>query len=47
VAGGVEATDLVSMLGIDEAKAAEIVERAKGLEAGKSEPAAAAVSAAE
>jgi hypothetical protein len=43
----VEATDLVSMLGIDEAKAAAIVERAKGLEAKKSEPAAAAVSAAE
>jgi N utilization substance protein A len=44
VAGGVEATDLVAMLGIDEAKAAEIVERAKGLEAKKSEPAAAGVS---
>jgi len=42
VAGGVEAADLVGMLGIDEAKAAEIVERAKGLEAKKSEPAAAA-----
>jgi hypothetical protein len=35
----VEASDLVTMLGIDEAKAAEIVERAKGLEAGKSAPA--------
>ena len=40
VAGGVEAADLVGMLGIDEAKAAEIVERAKGLEAKKSEPVA-------
>jgi len=40
VAGGVEAADLVGMLGIDEAKAVEIVERAKGLEAKKSEPAA-------
>jgi N utilization substance protein A len=41
VAGGVEAADLVGMLGIDEAKAAEIVELAKGLEAKKSAPAAA------
>ena len=40
VAGGVEAADMVGMLGIDEAKAAEIVERAKGLEAKKSEPVA-------
>ena len=40
MAGGVEAADLVGMLGIDEAKAVEIVERAKGLEAKKSEPAA-------
>jgi len=48
VAGGVEAADLVGMLGIDEAKAVEIVERAKGLEAKKSEPAAPAeVAAAE
>jgi N utilization substance protein A len=50
VAGGVEAADLVDMLGIDEAKATEIVERAKGLEAKKSEPApapAAAIPAAE
>ena len=47
VAGGVEADDLVGMLGIDEAKAAEIVERAKGLEAKKAEPAAAATPAAE
>ena len=39
VAGGVEATDLVAMLGIDEVKAAEIVERAKGLEAKNSAPA--------
>ncbi len=39
VAGGVEAADLVGMLGIDEARAAEIVERARGLEAKKSEPA--------
>ena len=38
VAGGVEAADLVGMLGIDEAKAVEIVERAKGLEAKKPEP---------
>ena len=40
VAGGVEAAYLVGMLCIDEAKAAEIVERAKGLEAKKSEPVA-------
>ena len=46
VAGGVEAGDLVSMLGIDEAKAAEIVERAKGLEATKSQPAPAETAAA-
>ena len=46
VAGGVEAADLVGMLGIDEAKAAEIVERAKGLEAKKSESAAPAEAAA-
>jgi N utilization substance protein A len=39
VAGGVEASDLVSMLGIEEAKAAEIVERARGLEAKRSETA--------
>jgi transcription termination/antitermination protein NusA len=46
VAGGVEAADLVGMLGIDEAEAVEIVERAKGLEAKKSEPAAPAEMAA-
>jgi transcription termination/antitermination protein NusA len=46
VAGGVEAADLVGMLGIDEAKAVEIVERAKGLEAKKSESAAPAEAAA-
>ena len=40
VAGGVEAADLVGMLGIDEATAAGIVERAKGLEAKKSDPVA-------
>jgi N utilization substance protein A len=38
VAGGVEAADLVGMLGIDEAKANEILERARGLEGKKSEP---------
>ena len=39
VAGGVEAADLVGMLGIDEARAAEILERARGLEGKKAEPA--------
>ncbi|MFZ9932465.1 MAG: transcription termination factor NusA [Chthoniobacterales bacterium] len=39
VAGGVEAADLVGMLGIDEAKANEILERARGLEAGPTEAA--------
>ncbi|MFM8459400.1 MAG: transcription termination factor NusA, partial [Chthoniobacterales bacterium] len=39
VAGGVEANDLVDMLGIDEAKANEILERARGLEGKKPEPA--------
>jgi len=38
VAGGVEANDLVDMLGIDEAKANEILERARGLEGKKPEP---------
>ena len=38
VAGGVEAGDLVGMLGIDEAKANEILERARGLEGKKAEP---------
>jgi N utilization substance protein A len=36
VAGGVEAADLVGMLGIEEAKANEILERARGLEGKKS-----------
>jgi len=44
VAGGVEAADLVGMLGIDEAKANEILERARGLE-GK-QPEAAPIAAA-
>jgi N utilization substance protein A len=39
VAGGVEANDLVDMLGIDEAKANEILERARGLEGKKPAPA--------
>ncbi|MFM8808657.1 MAG: transcription termination factor NusA [Chthoniobacterales bacterium] len=38
VAGGVEANDLVDMLGIDEGKATEILERARGLEGKKPEP---------
>jgi N utilization substance protein A len=46
VAGGVEPGDLVDMLGIDEAKAAEILDRAKGLDK-KPEPAAAAAALAE
>ena len=47
VAGGVEAGDLVGMLGIDEAKANEILERARGLEGKKPEPAPVATAPAE
>jgi N utilization substance protein A len=47
VAGGVEAGDLVDMLGIDEAKANEILERARGLEGKKPEPAPVAAAPAE
>ena len=47
VAGGVEAGDLVGMLGIDEAKANEILERARGLEGKKPEPAPVAAAPAE
>ena len=47
VAGGVEAGDLVGMLGIDEAKANEILERARGLEGKKPEPAPVASAPAE
>jgi N utilization substance protein A len=45
VAGGVEAEDLVGMLGIDEARANEILERARGLQVKPSEPAPAAAPA--
>jgi hypothetical protein len=41
VAGGVEAGDLVTMLGIDEAAAAEIIEKAQALAGAKTAPAAA------
>lgn len=41
VAGGVEAGDLVTMLGIDEAAAAEIIEKAQALAGAKAAPAAA------
>ncbi|MBU3665632.1 MAG: transcription termination/antitermination protein NusA [Chthoniobacterales bacterium] len=43
VAGGVDAGDLVEMLGVEESKANEILERARGLEAKKPEPAPAGV----
>ncbi len=46
VAGGVEAADLVEMLGIDEAKASELLQRARGLEGVKEEPAPAPAPAA-
>ena len=42
VAGGVEAGDLVTMLGIDEAAAAEIIDKAQTLAGAKAAPAAAA-----
>ena len=44
VAGSVEADDLVRMLGIDEAKTNEVLERARGLDGKKpaAEPVAAA-----
>jgi N utilization substance protein A len=45
VAGGVEAADLVDMLGIDEARANEILERAHGLEGKKPAPAPASAPA--
>jgi N utilization substance protein A len=45
VAGGVDAADLVEMLGIDEAKASEILEKARGLEVRKDQPAAAPAAA--
>jgi N utilization substance protein A len=35
VAGGVEVADLVGIIGVDEARAAEILEKARGLEAKK------------
>ena len=47
VAGGVEAADLVGMLDIDEAKADEILQRAKGLESNTTDPAPAPGAAAE
>ena len=41
IAGGVDAGDLIEMIGVDEARAAEILERAKGLQAKPSDAAAA------